>query len=462
MQVKALLTLLASGLAALAGAAPAAAQFFERPQYQYYQPQPQPQPRGYYEPAPRGYYQPAPGGGYYYYPAQPRRRAQPAPQPQPQAQPSPLRRLFGLEDDAPREVVQPRQQPRPRPAPTVARVEKPKVEPSTYVMVFGDAWAELAGQGLTEVFDDVPEVDVSRKTRGDGGLVRIDASDWPKIIEEAAGKVQKPTIAVVMMGANDRQPIREGETSHEVLSERWRQVYTERVDSVVRAFRDRNIPLVWIGAPPAKNEKASADLIAMNEIYRDRVERAGGTYVDIWPGFVDDDNRYTASGPNIAGDVVRLRNNDGVNFTRAGGRKVAHFADTALKKIMEAQKAGTAVAAVPANPAVPGSPATPAQGAPPVAPAPGAPAVGAPGTPPAPAEAAVAAVPPPAPAVPEKPVAGPVVPLTQPAVASGGTLITSVPRLDNATASTAQKALRDGVAPAPRPGRADDFRWPRT
>jgi hypothetical protein len=442
MQVRALLTLAASGFAALAGMAPAAAQFFERPQYQYYQPQPQ--PRGYYEPAPRGYYQPAPGGGYYYYPAQPRRRVQPAPQ----ASPSPLRRLFGLDDDAPREAAQPQQAPRPRPAPAIAKIEKPKSEAATHVVVLGDAWAELAGQGLNEAFDDNPEVEVSRRTRGDGGLVRLDASDWPKIIEEAVAKVQKPTIALVMMGSNDRQPIREGETSHEVLSERWRQIYGERIDLVVRSLRDRNIPVVWIGAPPVKNERTSTDLIAMNEIIRARVERAGGTYVDIWPGFVDDDSRYTASGPNIAGDVVRLRNNDGVNFTKAGGRKVAHFADTALKGLIEAKKSGTAVAAVPASPTAPADAAPGAAAAPP---APGAP----------PAETPVAAAPA-APAIPEKPVAGPVVPLTRPAVASGGTLITNAPRLEGAAASTAQKALRDGVAPAPRPGRADDFRWPKS
>jgi hypothetical protein len=67
-----------------------------------------------------------------------------------------------------------------------------------------------------------------------------------------------------------------------------------------------------------------------------------------------------------------------------------------------------------------------------------------------------------APAVPEKPVAGPVVPLTRPETTPGGTLLSSVPRLDATPAAAAQKTFRDGVAPAPRPGRADDFRWPKS
>ena len=35
----------------------------------------------------------------------------------------------------------------------------------------------------------------------------------------------------------------------------------------------------------------------MNEIYKESVRRNGGTYVDVWPGFVDEDNRYTRTAP---------------------------------------------------------------------------------------------------------------------------------------------------------------------
>ena len=85
--------------------------------------------------------------------------------------------------------------------------------------------------------------------------------------------------------------------TYEPLSDRWKALYRDRVDAVVRVFHDRNIPLVWVGLPPMKNDKVSADLIVMNEIVRDSVQRAGFTYVDIWPGFVDDDNRYTVVRP---------------------------------------------------------------------------------------------------------------------------------------------------------------------
>ena len=63
---------------------------------------------------------------------------------------------------------------------------------------------------------------------------------------------------------------------------------------------------------------------------------------------------------------------------------------------------------------------------------------------------------------PAKPIAGPVLPLTgKPDVSPGGTLISGRPRLEGEAANV-QKILREGVPPGPRPGRADDYRWPRT
>jgi hypothetical protein len=96
-------------------------------------------------------------------------------------------------------------------------------------------------------------------------------------------------VAVVMLGTNDRQSIREGEEAVEPLSDRWKELYRQRVDAIMGTFKERKLPVVWIGLPPMKASKISEDLLAMNEIYKDSVQRNGGAYVDIWPGFVDEE-----------------------------------------------------------------------------------------------------------------------------------------------------------------------------
>jgi uncharacterized protein len=119
---------------------------------------------------------------------------------------------------------------------------------------------------------------------------------------------------------------------------------------------------------------------------------------------------------------------NGVNFTEAGGRKAAHFAQVELKRLIAA-RAGTSTA----NPA-PGTPGTEAATS-----AEGVASASVPSGPPKP-----------------KPVEGPVLPLTNPPLkAPGATLATgSIPLEGDPVVS---RALRDGIAPPARPGRADEF-----
>jgi hypothetical protein len=366
---------------------------------------------------------------------------QPAPQPG-----FSLRRLFGIGEPPPQPLPYeaPRVRPaRPRPAPpaSVVRQERPKVDPSTHVVVFGDSLAELTGQGLDDVFEQRPDIAVIRKVRRESGLVRNDVLDWPKYIKEVLDGGQKITLAAILLGANDRQQLKEGDVTHEPLSEGWKALYRQRVDSVARVFQERGIPVVWIGVPPMKNDKLSADYMAMNEIFRESVQRFGGSYVDIWPGFVDDENRYTATGPDVDGQPSRLRSNDGVHFTKAGARKAAHFADAEIRRIIEAKRTGSAVVSVPSADGGPDENASIEQVINASVPPPPEPS----GTPPLQA----------------KPLAGPVLPLTRPELSPGGTLVSGRPRLDSDVVYPIRKALREGVAPSPRDGRADDFRWPR-
>lgn len=423
-------------------------QYGERPQPRYV---PSPQYGARYQPGPFSYQpSPAPAPEGYSWPWEQRQAAPPA-----------YARRY-RDEEVIRDV--PRRRVAPRPVPAIARQRpavKPKPDPSTTIVVFGDTLADLVGEGIDDAFDENPDVTVTRKTRGDGGLARADLVDWPKVIQEYLTANPKTSLGVMMVGADDRQAIREGDVAIEPLSDRWREIYRDRVDAVLRVFAERKVPLVWIGAPPMKNEGLSTDMIALNDIYRERVQKAGNVYVDIWPGFVNDENRYAPAGPDVQGQVARLRANDGVHFTRAGARKAAHFADLEIKRLIEPKSAGTALAALPAQPgpggAQPGTSPPAGNGS--------GPAAGA-----AAADidriinASLPALPEPAglPSLPVRPLSGPVLPLTRPDISPGAALANGRPRPEGEGAANVERALRDGVPSSPRPGRADDFRWPKS
>lgn len=339
---------------------------------------------------------------------------------------------------------------RRRAAPVVVRDDPviPKIDIAHHVLVMGDSLGNLLAKGLDDALGDRPDVAVVPRARPDTGLVRADFYDWPKTAAELLAEDQKISVGVMLLGLNDRQAIREGETVHDPLSPRWSELYRARIGALANAFAGRRIPLIWVGLPPVQNARLSADFASFNEFYRQEVEKTGGHYVDLWGAFVDAENRYAAMGPDVSGQPARLRLGDGIHFTGAGARKAAHFVDLILRRMLEAAPRDNLVA-VP----------QPGEG-----PAPNASAAPLPGVESL-IDRMVAGLP--MLGLPEalraKPLAGPILPLTGQVAARDQTLLATGKdaRGQSDAALRLDRVFVDGIAPEPQPGRLDDARWPR-
>ena len=349
--------------------------------------------------------------------------------------------------DTPRTPA-PRRAARPAPVPEPPKVSVPKAEPTIQIAVFGDSLASHLSRGLGTLFEDNGDIAVVDRSKGDSGLVRRDVLDWPKAAEDYLKSNPKLRYALVMLGANDRQPLREGDQAFDPLSDRWRELYRARVDAMVKVFVTAKVPVIWVGVPPMRSESLTKDLGAINDLVRETVTKAGGVHVDVWQGFVDDRNRFAMTGPDPEGQIAKLRSADGVHFTRAGDRKLAYFADVELKRLM-----GSAAPAPLDPPAAVAATSGPSLNGP------------AKFDDVAAIDRQITAMlpslpePPGIPSLPVKPVAGPVVPLGRTEISPGGALLSGRPR-DADPAGTIDRTLIRGAAPAPQPGRADDFRWP--
>ena len=366
---------------------------------------------------------------------------------------NPISDLFRLFSPAPQPPpAPPKPAPRKRPPAPMVLTDQPsvpKAEPTVFVAVIGDSLAENLGSGLTEAFEANPDVMVLRRGRSSTGLVRDDFYDWRKSARELLASDAKVTHLVVMMGLNDRQTLKDAAGNPlDPFTDAWREAYGARVNDIAALAAERNIPLLWVGMPPMQNARSSADMLALNEIVRSRLGRgARAVYVDIWEGFTDPQNRFTMSGPALTGENARLRAGDGIHFTRAGARKAAHFVEIELKRMLDKAEP-TPVFAMPypadaaADPALQqGNVDRMIDEA---------------------IRRGLEGLPPPPPIdIQPKPVAGPIVPLNAPEAASGGALVTGVAqRTSGDAARLIEQVLVDGKPPEPKPGRADDFRWP--
>ncbi|MDQ0325613.1 hypothetical protein J2R99_001462 [Rhodopseudomonas julia] len=205
-----------------------------------------------------------------------------------------------------------------------------KAEDAKRVLVVGDFFARSLAKGLDEAFAENPKVMIIQAANGSSGLVRDDFYDWPARLPELIEE-HKPDAVVVMLGGNDRQEI--GKLA--VRGDEWNEAYGDRVAKLANVIAESGEPGVWVGLVPVASSVMSRDYSAFNSIYRETLEDSPVKFVDVWNGFADDEGKYVSSGPDMNGQNRQLRVGDGLNFTRAGQRKLAFFIERDLQEILK-------------------------------------------------------------------------------------------------------------------------------
>ena len=374
-----------------------------------------------------------------------------APAPRPSAEPR-VRRMMPHQDS--RNPTYWRGARAPKKATEPASNAPPPAAATFFVAVMGDSLGSLLSTGLQENYATTPDIGVLKRARDSSGLVRDDFYDWPKAARDIANEARRIDVAVMLIGSNDRQAIRQGAESFEPFSPRWRELYAARVDAVLAPFREKKIPVVWVGLPIMKNESYSADIAKLNEIYREHAARDGDVFVDLWESSADERGQFNAFGPDVNGQIVKLRTADGVHFTAAGARSVALFVANEIKKFYDAHRSLTPEAQ-PSAAAPSDQSAQPGAATPPAAP--GAPVI---------FRSPVAQPFPTAPVLPERPAIGPVQSLNAaPPVASNELARRGNAPATDPNAAAAQALTRhvfmEGGDQSPRPNRADDYTFKR-
>jgi uncharacterized protein len=358
--------------------------------------------------------------------------------------------------------------PRPqRPAESIKPPAPHKAEtpPTQTIVVIGDSLADWLGYGLEEAFADTPEIGVVRKIKPYSGLVRYearpDSPDWSQAVKDALA-AEKPAAIVIMLGVNDRLPLRERAAAaksatpsppgqpatpaassaadttrpdneqpaiagndaprrpgaaYEFHTDQWAELYIKRIDEMIAVLKAKGVPVLWVGMPAVRGAKSTSDMSYLDELFRARAEKAGIVYVDIWDGFVDERGNYAQQGPDFEGQTRRLRTYDGVHFTKAGAEKLAHYVERDLRRLLTNRVLPVAL---------PGPEEQTPKGS-------------------------------------ARPSVGPIVPLNVIGSGEGGDLLGAANHpAQHENDPIATQVLSRGEPIAAPPGRADDFSWPRT
>jgi uncharacterized protein len=360
--------------------------------------------------------------------------------------------------------------------------EKRETVPQRHILVLGDAMADWLAYGLEDAYSEQPDFGVIRKHKTVSGLIRYQPKGEPADWAAAAKSIlatENPDVIVVMLGLDDRtsmhEPVAEkadgksapdkqkvdkkadkkdatakpdgkpadaelsGEAAgaeppvispeksarspngvYEFREQRWVELYNKKIEEMIGVLKSKGVPVLWVGLPVVRGPKATADTLFLDALYRNAAGRAGITYVDVWDGFVDEAGQFTQKGPDFEGQIRQLRSSDGVYFTKPGARKLAHYVEREITRLLAAR---TAPVPLPTEPPTPDANAVPGQPVP-------------------------------------RPLAGPIVPLVDSSV--GTDQLLGGPGSRPAAVDTlAARTLVKGEALTPPAGRADDFAWPR-
>jgi uncharacterized protein len=232
-------------------------------------------------------------------------------------------------------------------------------------------------------------------------------------LDDAAENDAPPT------GAPDKSA-RTGGGLYEFRDERWVELYAKKIEEMIGVLKSKGVPVLWVGLPAIRGPKGTSDMLFLDALYRDAAGKAGITYVDVWDGFVDEAGRFLQKGPDFEGQIRQLRTSDGIFLTRAGARKLAHYVEREVTRLL-ASRSGPI--ALPIEPATPDANAVPGQPAP-------------------------------------RPLAGPILPLVASSVGTDQ-LLGGPGSRPAAVDALAARTLVKGEALAAPAGRADDFSWPR-
>lgn len=216
----------------------------------------------------------------------------------------------------------------------------PFPENDTYrMLVIGDSLAMGMVDGLVEAFGSADSVQMPRRHRALNGLARAEFDEEIKSLEDPNWR-EPLHIAVVLTGVWDRAPLRNAAGRRiAVGSPEWRDLYVQRVDRVMKALKRKKAAVYWVSVPVTRRPDWNRDIELINEVHRERAFLNGFKYVDAYAGFVDETGGFNAYGPDLTGKMRLLREGDGVHFTQAGNRKLSHFVERLVRRDLTQAKA---------------------------------------------------------------------------------------------------------------------------
>ena len=160
--------------------------------------------------------------------------------------------------------------------------------------------------------------------RSGTGLSRPDYFNWmveyPKFL---AG--QSPQIVVCAIGANDAQGFQVGNRVYQFGTPEWNEEYGKRLENFLNLIQANNAYVYWLVLPRMRSPGFDGRIQALNQVVQNKLGhrrrfqfiRANEMVTPNSP------NEYAEYTKDLKQNLEKIRGDDGIHFSDAGGRKLA-------------------------------------------------------------------------------------------------------------------------------------------
>jgi hypothetical protein len=203
---------------------------------------------------------------------------------------------------------------------------KPAQSESTVLLLGDSLLATGFGEYLQRRLDDHPQIRCVRRAQSSSGLSRPDFFDWMEAGRQEIDRHQ-PDAVIVILGGNDGQGIteRDGKAVARWGEATWASTYRQRLESFLQIISAPGRRIVWLELPTTGLGRFERKLGLIRNLQREVLSaRADAVHLETRPFFIDDKGKALVHA-KVEGfrGRKRLRLNDGIHFTVAGGRYFA-------------------------------------------------------------------------------------------------------------------------------------------
>lgn len=195
---------------------------------------------------------------------------------------------------------------------------------NTHVLILGDSIMQAVARSLEREIGRRDGATAHAYTSIGTGLARMDLFDWHGQMEKLASE-QKPAIVIIMMGANDNQPMRvEGDVIRP-NEPGWAAEYARRageaMDIMIRGGAQK---VVWVELPDMRDTRLQADVLMINGLVRQEAAKRPQVTFEESRGLLSrTPGTYSPYIIQANGMPLDIRAGDGIHLNRNGADLLA-------------------------------------------------------------------------------------------------------------------------------------------